>query len=186
MTLNETVRRLLTPYSPEVDLFTFEATILSAVVCGLLYFYQSFIGAQSGSIALITQYVDSRNHVVVAASIIAGLIGSLYDAAILDTLVGLGVALIIFRSAGELLTEMVKSIGGDGRNLTRHKLPFSERYQAFRRSQLRDWLLYKVGNGEATTMEGLRELGSKAYDFSNNPMLRELGVSGAPGRRVRP
>lgn len=180
MTLNEAVKRLLTPYSPDVDWFTFAATILSAVVCGLLYFYQSFIGAQSGSIALITQSVDSRNHVVVAAGVTAGLIGSLYDAAILDTLVGLGVALIIFRSAVELLIEMVKSIGGDEQGLAKHRLPFSERYQAFRRSQLRDWLLYKVDNGEAATMEGLRKLGSKAYDFSNNPMLRELGVAAHP------
>ena len=76
-TFYEAVRRFFAPFEPEVDWFTFLATILSALVCLVLYFYQRFVGLRGGSMALITQSVDSRNHVVVAASVTAGLVGSL-------------------------------------------------------------------------------------------------------------
>jgi hypothetical protein len=58
-TFYEAVRRFFTPFEPEVDWFTFLATILSALVCLALYFYQRFVGLRVGSMALITQSVDS-------------------------------------------------------------------------------------------------------------------------------
>jgi hypothetical protein len=92
LTCYEAVRRLLVPVAPDVDAFTFVATLLSALVCWGLYLYQRFVGVRSGSLALITQSVDSRNHVIVAASVTAGLIASRLDFPLLDTLVGLAVA----------------------------------------------------------------------------------------------
>jgi len=71
------VCRFFVPFEPEVDWFTFAATIVSALVCLALWVYQRYVGLRSGSLAFITQSVDSRNHVIVAASVTAGLIGSL-------------------------------------------------------------------------------------------------------------
>ena len=43
----------------------------------MLWSYQRHVGLRSGSVALITQSVDSRNHVIVALGVTAGLIASL-------------------------------------------------------------------------------------------------------------
>jgi hypothetical protein len=67
------------------------AVILFALVCLLLWVYQRFVGLRSGSLALIAQSVDSRNHVIVAASVTAGLVASLLRFGLLDTFVGLAV-----------------------------------------------------------------------------------------------
>jgi hypothetical protein len=182
LTMYQSAHRFLEPYSPDVDWFTFTATILSAVICALLYFYQGFVGSRTGSISLITQSIDSRNHVIVAASVTAGLIGSLTGYEMVDTLVGFSVSVLIMKSAIELLLEMIKTMGEEEFNTDNYKAPLEGRYQRFRQNQLRDYLLYKVKIGEAATDEDLKSIGLQAYDFSNNPMLRELGVSKHPMR----
>ena len=137
-TFYEAVRRFFVPFEPEVDWFTFLATILSALVCLALYFYQRFVGLRGGSMALITQSVDSRNHVIVAASVTAGLIASLLRFPLLDTLVGLAVAVLILKSAVELAVELVRSLGEEGVDLSRYRMGLAERYEQFRQAQLRD------------------------------------------------
>ena len=110
-TLYEAVHRFFVPFEPEVDGFTFLAAILSALVCGALYLYQRFVGLRSGSLALITQSVDSRNHVIVAVSVTAGLVASLFQFPLLDTLVGLAVAILILKSGVELAIETLRTFG---------------------------------------------------------------------------
>jgi hypothetical protein len=175
--LFEAIERFLVPFSLQVDWFTFAATILSATVCGSLYLYQRYVGWRVGSISLITQSVDSRNHVIVAVSVTAGLIASITNYAIIDTLVGLGVSLIILKSVIELLLYTIRSIGGDYVDVSRYRVPFIERYASYRQRQLRNWLLYRIQRGEAKTIQDLKRLGKDAYDFSNNPMLREVGIA---------
>ena len=71
-------------------------------------------------------------------------------------------------------------MGDDELDDNSYHFPFEERFQRFRRNQLLDYLLYTVKKGEAETLDDLRASGKSAYDFSNNPMLRELGVSTHP------
>jgi hypothetical protein len=85
-TFFEAVRRFFTPFEPVVDWFSFLAAVLSAILCGLLWVYQRFIGVRSANVALITQSIDSRNHVIVAASVTAGLVAALLHFALLDTI----------------------------------------------------------------------------------------------------
>ena len=88
--------------------FTFLATLLSAVFCVGLWVHQRYVGLRSGHLALITQSVDSRNHVIVAAGVTAGLVAALLRYPLLDTLVGLAVALLILKSAVELAVEILR------------------------------------------------------------------------------
>jgi len=176
-TFYEAVRRFFVPFEPEVDWFTFVATIMSALVCLALYAYQRYVGLRSGSLALITQSVDSRNHVIVAASVTAGLIASLLRFPLLDTLVGLAVAVLILKSAVELAVETVRSLGEEEMNLSRYKMGLVGWYEQFRQAQMRDWMLYLV---EKQGIERRAELIAQArqtLDFSDNPMLRELGLA---------
>ena len=172
----EAVRRFFIPFRPEVDGFTFLAAILSGLVCLVLWAYQRYIGLRSGSISLITQSVDSRNHVIVALSVTIGLIASLLHFSLLDTLVGLVVAIVILKSAMELGFETIRALRGGSADLARYKIWLSERYAQFRHAQLRDWMLYLAEKKEVLTHSELRARACQAFDFSDNPALRGLGV----------
>jgi len=120
---------------------------MSALVCLALWIYQRYVGLRSGSLALITQSVDSRNHVIVAASVTAGLVASLLRFPrfpLLDTLVGLAVAVLILKSAVELAVETVRSLGEDEMDLSRYKMGLAGWYEQFRQAHMRDWMLYLV------------------------------------------
>jgi hypothetical protein len=175
-TYYEAARRFFVPFEPQVDWFTFLATILSALVCWALYLYQRFVGMRSGSLALITQSVDSRNHVIVAVSVTAGLVASLLRFPLLDTLVGLAVAVLILKSAIELAIETIRSLGEGDVDLSRYEMGLAGWYERFRQVQLRDWMLYLVETQEVDTRSELVAQARQALDFSSNPMLRELGL----------
>jgi hypothetical protein len=160
-----------------VDGFTFTAAILSALSCTVLYFYQRFVGLRSGQLALITQSVDSRNHVIVAASVTVGLVASLLQFSLLDTLVGLAVAVLILKSAIELAIETLRSLGEAGVDLSGYKMGLVERYDRLRQTQLRDWMLYIVRSESALTRADLISRAERALDFRGNPALRELGLA---------
>ena len=179
-TFYEAIRRFFVPFEPEVDWFTFTAVILSALACGLLYLYQRFVGLRSGQLALITQSVDSRNHVIVAASVTAGLVASLLRFGLLDTLVGLAVAILILKSAIELAIETIRTFGEEEIDLSRHRMGLVERYERLRQAQLRDWMLYVVENGGVSARAELISQARDALDFQDNPALRELGLAQQP------
>ena len=179
-TFYEAARRFFVPFEPEVDWFTFLAAILSALVCLVLHVYQRFVGLRNGSMALITQSVDSRNHVIVAASVTAGLVASLLRFPLLDTLVGLAVAILILKSAVELAIEFVRSLGEEEVDLSRYEMGIAGWYERFRQAQFRDWMLYLVENQGVQTRTELIAQARQALDLGANPMLRELGVHPSP------
>jgi len=176
LTFSEAVHRFFTPFEPEVDWFAFLAAALSALVCLALWGYQRYVGLRSGSVALITQSVDSRNHVIVALSVTAGLIASLLRFSLLDTLVGLAVAILILKSAVELGIETICSLREGTVDLSRYGMGIMERYTQFRQAQLRDWMLYLVEKEKVLTQAKLRARACQALDFGDNPALRGLGL----------
>jgi Co/Zn/Cd efflux system component len=144
LTFYQAIRRFFVPVTPEVDWFTFLAVILSAVVCLVLGAYQRYVGLHSGIIALITQSVDSRDHIIVAASVMVGLVASRLRFPLLDTMVGVGVALLILKSTVELAIETIHSLGEGEMDLSRFEFALTRHYDKFRQTQLRDWMLYLV------------------------------------------
>jgi cation diffusion facilitator family transporter len=175
LTLFEAIRRLFVPFEPEADWHAFVAALISALVCLGLWAYQRYVGVRSGSVALITQSVDSRNHVIVALSVTAGLVASLIRFSLLDTLVGLAVAVLILKSAVELGIEMLRSLREGEPDLSRYRIGLLDRYDEFREAQLRDWMLY-LADREQLTQAELIARARQALDFSDNPALREFGL----------
>ena len=131
-TAYEAVKRVLIPEVIEVNLLTFSIAIVCGVVCLLLSFYQRYVAARSKQQALIAQAVDSRNHAIVAMGVIAGLLATLLEFPLLDTLVGLAVAALILKSGYELAIEMAKSLRGEEVDFSRYELDFVEEYRLFR------------------------------------------------------
>jgi hypothetical protein len=177
LTLYEAGRRFFVPSEPDVDWFAFLAAVLSAFVCLLLWVYQRYVGLRSGIMALITQSVDSRNHVIVAASVTIGLVASLLHFPLLDTLVGLGVALLILKSAIELAVETVRSLGEEEMDLSRFQFVIAAPFNQFLQAQLRDWMLYLVHKQGITTRARLVARATQALDFNGIPAVRVMELA---------
>jgi cation diffusion facilitator family transporter len=178
LTLWEAIRRLLEPQGPGADMPAFVAAVISGATCGILGIYQRYVGLQSGSLALITQSVDSRNHVVVAIGVLLGLIASRLGLLVADALVGLGVALLILRSGVDVVGEMLRSFKDEQIDVSRYEPGVVGRLSQLRREQLRDWMVYLIGKGLVQTRDDLMEQARQAQDFARYPALRELGLAG--------
>ena len=174
--LYQAVERFLTPYVPKVDWFPFVAAILSAVACLLLWTYQRYIGIHSGLMAFIAESVDSRNHVIVALSVTAGLVAAMLRFGLLDMLVGLVVALLILWSAVQLIIDLLKSSADEKLALSHYGFWLQNVYEHIRDTHLRDWMLYLVDRREVRTRSDLIGRVHEAFDFRNNQWMRMVGL----------
>jgi Co/Zn/Cd efflux system component len=172
-TLYKAISRFLIPCAPKVDWFAFTAAIISGVVCLGLWLYQRYSGLRNMSMVLITQSVDSRNHVIVAGSVLAALIAAFLKFTLLDTLVGLVVSLLILKSVVELIIDVFRAHGREKVDLSRYRFGL---YERFRRSQLRNWMLYQVKQEKELTYEMLVEKTENAIDLHQNKILKSLGM----------
>ncbi len=171
----EAVKRVFVPEAVEVNLLTFTIAILSGLICFFLSFYQRYVAARSEQQALIAQAVDSRNHTIVAVGVISGLIATLLHFPLLDTLVGLGVAILILKSGIELALETVRSLRGEEVDFSRYELDFVEEYRLFRDQKLDEWLLQIIAEQGPLTQLVLLAHCQQLLNLQDVPILRELG-----------
>ncbi len=175
--LYEAVRRIFQPANPEANTLAIVAMAVSMLVCLLLGFYQRYIGLKRGVMVLITQSVDSRNHVIIGAGVILGLIATSFGFPLLDTLIGLLIAVLILKSTVELLIEFIHEMQGQEPNLSEYRMAVVEGYEKMRCSQLSEWMLYMVGHKHVEDWGELRSKAEKTLDISENTMLQELGLA---------
>jgi cation diffusion facilitator family transporter len=181
-TLYEALQRFFIPAELTIDWFAFLAAILSAPICMMLWAYQRFVGLRSGVMALITQSVDSRNHVIISGGVIAGLVAAYLEFPLLDTVVGLAIALLILKSALELAVETIRSFGEEVVDLSRFEFGIAAQYEQFRGVQLNDWMLYQVEKQGIDSRSELIDLARQAIDFNNIAAARAIGLSQQPTR----
>jgi Cation efflux family len=175
-TLYEAVQRFFTPYVPKVDWFPFAAALLSAIAGLVLWTYQRYVGIQSGLMAFITESVDSRNHVIVALGVTAGLVASLLQFGLLDMLVGLAVALLILWSAIELVVDLVRSSADGQVDLTRYGFWLQGVYERARKGFLKNLALSLVESQQVETKPELLERVRRFVDFKDNPWMQAVGL----------
>jgi len=173
----EAIRRFFLPVQPDVDWVAYVAILVSAIFCAFLWFYQRFVGVQTSNMALVTQSIDSRNHVIVAIGVTAGLIAAAFQMAILDTIVGAAVAVLILKSAIEVAADIIRSWNEESFDVSAYRLGILDWYQQFREDQFCDWLLSQVYTGRVRSDEELERSAFEALDFSGNRSLMELGLS---------
>ncbi len=175
-TLFQAIQRLFSPATPNVDWLPFAAAFLSAAVSLVLWVYQRYIGIRRGLLSFITQSIDSRNHLIVAASVAAGLAASALHFGLLDALVGLGVALIISWSAVRLVVELARSSGGEQVDLSRYGFWPRSAYERMKRAQFQDWMLYLIDGKEACTRGELVGYVGRTLDFRGDRWMAALGL----------
>jgi hypothetical protein len=126
--------------------------------------------------AFITESVDSRNHVIVAVSVTAGLAASALRFGLLDMVVGLVVALLILWSAIELTVDLLRT-SSDGRiDLAHYGFWVHDVYEHFCTKFVRHWLLRLVARQEVPTRTELLERVRATADFSDNPWMKAVGL----------
>jgi Co/Zn/Cd efflux system component len=180
------IRRLLPLLQPQADALSFSAALVSAVICLGLGQYQRYVGARSGSLPLISQSIDSRNHAIVAVGVAAGLVAARLNFGVLDTLVGLGVAILILKSACELGLETVKALRGEEVDYSKYEPGVVGKYKETKERQLRDWILCLVDRKGPISRPDLHTLAEEALDFKQVALLRQLRMAadGDPHNRV--
>ena len=179
-TLAEAVTSFFTPAALTSDCWlAVSAALVSALLCSGLWAYQRFVGLRAVSPALITQSVDSRNHVLVAIGVLAGLVASLLRFPWLDRIVGLAIALLILKSAVELLIEVVRTRDEEAIDLSRYRFGPGERYRSFRSRQFRNWLLFFINEHEPIERSAAARKVLRILDFRRMPTLDELGIADA-------
>jgi len=169
----EAVSRFFHPHEAAPEPLAFAAITISGAVCGLLYFYQKFAGLNHKSLPLITQSIDSRNHVFVAFGVIAALISSALNVPIIDIIVGIIVAVLILKGAVELLIEMIRSSNEEEIDLSKFGFTAFRKHQ---KKQFIQWILFEIEKGKFSSKKDIENEAKAAVDFSKIESFKALGI----------
>jgi len=181
-TLYGAVSRLIHPRPLDADWTAFIAVAVSAVFCVGLWLYQKYSGIKHGSVPLVAQSIDSRNHVIVAGGVAAGLVAAALRFPRLDGIVGVGVAGLILKGAGDLLLDLLRSSGDEEIDLSRYGFVRLDRH---RHRQMIRWLLYGLKTRRIDSRQEMIREARAATDYGRIASLRALGLHQQPDRDKR-
>jgi Co/Zn/Cd efflux system component/predicted transcriptional regulator len=150
--------------------------ILAAV---FLFYYQRFVGKISNSLTLISQSVDSKNHIFIGSSVIIGAIFAIYGIYFVDAIVGLAVAAGIFIDSISLLREAISAQQGEEEDYSeKYNLPLQECWEENKLIAFRNWILYALWGEELRTRKEIVASLEKAFHPKNYiPVLSELNAT---------
>jgi hypothetical protein len=150
------------------------ALIFAAILC----FYQGFTGKRFGSLALISQSIDSKNHIYVAVAVITGAVFSLVGIYFVDALIGLYVSFKIVKDGLGLSREVISSFKGEPVDFSKYEVLLEKRWKKGHEDAVRTWVLYLSRDGALTREELIATLES-TLKSSYIPLVTEFGF--APG-----
>jgi len=148
-TLTATMQPILMPYL----VIVVEGIALIAAV--ILHFYQRYVGKNNGSLALISQSIDSKNHIYVAGAVIIGAIFSMFGIYFVDALIGAFVASRILMDGFGLSKEVLSSVKGEEIDFSKYKMPLEGHRHLSRLETFRAWILYSMKEDNLTTKKEL-------------------------------
>jgi Co/Zn/Cd efflux system component/predicted transcriptional regulator len=153
------------------------AETVALVFAVFLFFYQRFTGKRNGSLALISQSVDSKNHIYVATMVIVGAIFSIFGISLVDALVGAFVAARIIIDASGLSRDMLSSMKGEEINLSKYEVPLEKEWQLSKLQTFRIWTLFSIVEEKAKTKEEIISSLERTFKPQYVPILSEFGFS---------
>ncbi|MCD6470033.1 cation transporter, partial [Candidatus Bathyarchaeota archaeon] len=150
---------------------------IAFVAAAILHFYQRYVGKSSGSLALISQSIDSKNHVYVAAAVIIGAIFSVFGICFVDALIGTFVATRILIDGFGLSKEAFYSIRGEETDFSKYEIPLERHWRLNKLETFRTWILYSIKEDGLNTKEGLIDSLERAFRPKYTPILSEFRFS---------
>jgi hypothetical protein len=141
----------------------------------LLFYYQRYVGKVSRRLTLISQSVDSKNHVFIGASVIIGAVFALFGIYYVDAIIGLFIALGIFHDALGLTREFISSRKGADDDYSEYSFPFEACLEKSDLAAFRNWILYITANQIAKTRgEIITSLERVFHPDNYIPVISEL------------
>jgi len=140
----EGLARLARPEVVHAPLAAFLAVVIAGGVSYVLGVYQRTVGRQGGSIALVSQSVDNRNHVFQAGGVFLGLVAARHGLYFVDALVAVFIALMLLRSAVELAFELNSAAKGIGQGVAGENGDYERGFDRHRWNFFKLWTLLTV------------------------------------------
>jgi Co/Zn/Cd efflux system component len=137
----ESITKLIAGETVDASWIAFATATVSGLVCYGMSVYQHFVGKRLGSLSLLSQSVDSRNHVIQAGAVIVGLVFALLGIYAVDAIVGLVVAVLILRSAIQLTVETRRAAGGEDTDTSHFQREYERLWNTRQRRYFESWLL---------------------------------------------
>jgi len=175
--LVDAVERTLLPISGPYLVIAVEVVALFSAV--LLYLYQRAAGRRSGSLALISQSVDSRNHIFVSLAVIAGAAFSIMGVLFVDAMIGAFIAARFAWDGVSLSREAVSSMKGEELDLSGFRFPLEESWRRGRLETFREWILYSIEEKLRKKDEIIESLES-TFRPQYIPIMSEFKIGGEP------
>jgi cation diffusion facilitator family transporter len=169
--LKGTLSAIVRPY---LVVLTESIALIFAII---LFMYQRFVGKRNGSLSLISQSVDSKNHIYVALTVIIGAILSTLGIHFLDALIGGFVASKILFDAMDLSRETISSIKGEEIDLEKYEVPLEKQWQISKLETFRAWILFSIKEEKITNREELIDELEKTFKPKYVPILSEFRFS---------
>jgi Co/Zn/Cd efflux system component len=175
--VRESVLKLVQGTAVEPSLLAFITAVGSGAVCYAMSVYQDFVGKRSSSLSLLSQSVDSRNHVYQAGAVIVGLVFALFRVYVVDALVGLVVAGLMLRSAIELTIEVTKARKGGELDTSHFERGYERAWSQHQLRQFECWLLSLLN--EAHAREDILVHYKDVYSTDDLPVVKHFSPASA-------
>jgi Co/Zn/Cd efflux system component len=177
----DSVIHILAALSGNAEPITLPYLVISVELIALLaaiflFYYQRFVGKISNSLTLISQSVDSKNHIFISISVISGAIFAIYGIYFVDAIIGLAISAGIFIDALGLLREAISVEKGEVENYSvKYKLPLEVCWEENKLMAFRNWILYVLwGENPKTRLEIVTSLHKAFHPDNYIPVLSEL------------
>jgi len=153
------------------------AETVALIFALILFLYQRFVGKRNGSLVLISQSVDSKNHIYVALGVITGAIFSVFGIYLVDAFVGGFIAMRILVDGIRLSKETIASIRGEEVDLKNYEVPFEKQWESSKLETFRTWLLYSVKELKLKKRDELIQELERTFKPKYVPILAEFKFS---------
>ena len=147
---------------------------IALIAAAVLHFYQRYVGKSNGSLALISQSIDSKNHIYVAAAVIIGAIFSVFGIHFVDALIGAFVAIRILIDGFRLSKEAFSSIKGEETDFSKYEIPLERHWHLSKLETFRAWILYSIKEDNLNTKEELVNSLERTFKPKYIPILSEF------------
>lgn len=143
-----------------------------------LFYYQRYVGKVNYNLTLISQSVDSKNHIFIGLSVIAGAIFTLQGIYFVDALIASFISIGIFKDAVDLLREAISASKGEEEDYSQYKLPLEECWEENKKMAFQNWILYILWSGQKKTRPEIVSSLKTAFSPTNYiPVLSELNAT---------
>ncbi|HRW35962.1 MAG TPA: cation transporter [Thermotogota bacterium] len=149
---------------------------VSLLFAYFLMLYQRFVGKKSRSLALISQSVDSKNHIFVAGAVIAGAFLSLFNVHFVDAAIGAYIAIKIFIDSIGLLKETFSSMQGEAIDFDKFSGHMDKKWKSEKSKAFMATIVYSLLKRDAMNEKELIGTLKEAFQPGYIPVLSEFQI----------